>query len=106
VKESAFLADSSPHQIGNPGPKKMARAVEPHRHEVGQARTGTAGKLRCKPGSIPGWCRVSECRCRGDGAVVKLEVEELAELAAVMNEVAWPDDEPEYAYLRHQLLLA
>jgi hypothetical protein len=34
---------------------------------------------------------------------VDLVPEELAELAAVMNEVAWPDDEPEYARLRRQL---
>jgi hypothetical protein len=33
---------------------------------------------------------------------VELEPEELAELAAVMNEVAWPD-EPDYAQLRRQL---
>jgi hypothetical protein len=33
---------------------------------------------------------------------VELMPEERAELAAVMNEVAWPD-EPEYARLRHQL---
>jgi hypothetical protein len=31
---------------------------------------------------------------------VELESEELAELAAVLNEVAWTDDEPAYAYLR------
>lgn len=35
---------------------------------------------------------------------VALEPEELAELAAVMKEVAWPDDEPQYEYLRRQLL--
>jgi hypothetical protein len=34
---------------------------------------------------------------------VELEPEELAELATVMTEVAWPDDEPEYAYLRRQI---
>lgn len=35
---------------------------------------------------------------------VDLEPEEVAELAAVMTEVTWPDDEPEYEYLRHQLV--
>jgi len=34
---------------------------------------------------------------------VELEAEELAELSAVMTEIAWPDDEPAYAYLRRQL---
>jgi uncharacterized ferredoxin-like protein len=33
---------------------------------------------------------------------VELDLEELSELADVMNEVAWPD-EVEYAYLRRQL---
>jgi hypothetical protein len=35
---------------------------------------------------------------------VQLEPQEIAELAAVMTEIAWPDDEPAYAYLRRQAL--
>jgi hypothetical protein len=35
---------------------------------------------------------------------VDLEPEEMAELAAVMTEIDWPDDEPEYAYLRRQMV--
>jgi hypothetical protein len=34
---------------------------------------------------------------------VELDASELAELAAVMTEVEWPDDEPQYAHLREQL---